>query len=164
MLQVCCDPYCSTTVGEELEKLLVSYTPVRRDSLIAVLQDTQDLYGYLPEDAISRIAKHFDLPASKIFGVATFYNQFRLQPPGRNVISVCCGTACHVRGSKAVEQAFEAELGIKAGNTTRDGMFTLQSVACIGACGLAPVITVGEEAHGRMTAEAVADVVKSIRE
>lgn len=158
-----CKCKCSAPTVDELDKLLRSYDPRHPDNLISLLQDTQDIYGYIPEDSLRRIARFYDTSASKIYGVATFYNQFRLQPPGKHVIRVCRGTACHVRGSKGIQLAFEAELGIKAGDTTRDRLFTLETVACIGACGLAPVITVGDEAHGRMTPEKVIEVINRYR-
>jgi NADH-quinone oxidoreductase subunit E len=110
------------------------------------------------------VGHHLGLPASKIYGVATFYNQFRFQAQGRNHIQVCRGTACHVKGSAAVLEALERELGVQAGETTRDGEFSLEVVACIGACGLAPVISVNGEFHAGVTPDGIEDILDSYRE
>lgn len=123
----------------------------RKGALIPVLQAAQEIYGYLPEETMKEIAVSLNLPFSEIFGVATFYSQFKLQPRGRNVVRVCSGTACHVRGGPNILKALEEELGIKSGETTEDFRFTLEPVACLGACGLAPVMMVNDETFGRLT-------------
>lgn len=123
----------------------------RKGALIPVLQAAQEIYGYLPEEVMKEIAVSLHLPFSEIFGVATFYSQFKLQPRGRNVIRVCSGTACHVRGGPGILQALEEELGIKSGETTVDFRFTLEPVACLGACGLAPVMMINDDTFGRLT-------------
>lgn len=131
------------------DQILEKYPPSDRSNLIALLQDVQDVYGYLPEDDLRAIAEHVNIPLSAVYGVATFYNQFRLTPLGKNVIRVCRGTACHVKNSANILIALENELGIKAGQTTRDKQFTLETVACIGACSIAPVININEDYYGR---------------
>lgn len=142
----------------EIQSILEKHPGARRDSLIPILQEVQETHGYLSREAIVRVGAHLGLPASKIFGVATFYNQFRFQPQGRFHIQVCRGTACHVKGSARVLDAFEQALEIGPGQTTRDGIFSLEVVACMGACGLAPVINV----DGEFFAGVVPDEVKNI--
>jgi NADH-quinone oxidoreductase subunit E len=129
--------------------------------LIPILQDIQEIYGYLPEEEMKRVSGHARLPMSRIYGVATFYNQFRLQPLGKHVIRVCRGTACHVKGSLDLLQTLEHELGIKAGETTRDLLFTIETVACIGACSIAPVICIDNEFYGGLTVKSLKNILKS---
>ena len=148
----------------DIQPILERHRNAGRDALIPILQEVQDALGYLSEDAVITIGRHLNLPASKIYGVATFYNQFRFNPPGRNHIQVCRGTACHVKGSAAVLDALTRELGIAPGETTRDGLFSLEVVACIGACGLAPVISINGEFHAGMTAEKVNALLTVYRE
>lgn len=144
--------------------ILVEYPDAGRDSLIPILQDVQDRMGYLSRESIARVGTHLGLPASKIFGVATFYNQFRFQPLGRYHVQVCRGTACHVKGSLSLLEALRQELGIEPGQTSRDGLFSLEVVACIGACGLAPVICVNGEFHAGMTTQRVRRLFEEYRE
>ncbi|KUO73289.1 MAG: NADH dehydrogenase [Desulfosporosinus sp. BRH_c37] len=127
--------------------------------LIPVLQHAQEVYGYLPADVLKHISKGLRLPLARIYGVVTFYAQFRLTPSGRNVINVCLGTACHVRGGAKVVETLEKELKIKDGETTEDRRFTLEVVACIGACGLAPVISINNEVHGRLVPESIKGIL-----
>jgi NADH-quinone oxidoreductase E subunit len=131
-----------------------------KSNLIALLQDVQDVYGYLPEGALQEVADFVGMPLSRVYGVATFYNQFRLTPLGENVIRVCRGTACHVNNSANILFALETALNIKAGQTTRDKKFTLETVACIGACSIAPVITVNDDYHGRISVKDIPNIVK----
>jgi NADH-quinone oxidoreductase E subunit len=133
------------------EHIFTEYSSGDRSSLIAILQDVQTVYGYLPESALQQVAEHVHMPLSSVYGVATFYNQFRLKPIGKNVIRVCRGTACHVKGSENILSALEMELNVKAGGTTRDKLFTLETVACIGACSIAPVVNINDEYYGRIT-------------
>ena len=147
--------------GTRIDELLAPWKGARREALIPILQEVQEACGYLPQEAIVRVSRHLDLPTSKVYGVATFYNQFRFQPPGRNQILVCRGTACHVKGSAAVLEAICDELQIRPGQTTRDGMFSVDVVACIGACGLAPVMMVDDETHGRLTPDKVMEILGS---
>ncbi|MFW6022686.1 MAG: NADH-quinone oxidoreductase subunit NuoE [Halanaerobiaceae bacterium] len=132
--------------------------------LIPILQEAQDEYGYLPEDVMKEIASYLNLSLSQVYGVVTFYTQFHLEPRGENIIRVCMGTACHVRGGSDVLKAIEEELGVDAGETTDDLKFTLETVACIGACGLAPVIMVNDDTHGRLTPEKVSTVLGQYNE
>lgn len=129
--------------------------PENQSNLIPALQLAQSLYGYLPRPAMVRIAESFGLPLGRVYGVATFYSQFRLKPQGEVNIRVCQGTACHVRGSDRILTELRSELGISPGDSTDDGRFSLERVACLGACGLAPVVVVGGEAHGRVEAKTV---------
>ncbi len=126
-----------------------------------MLQKAQDIYGYLPKPVLETIATELGVPVSEVFGVVTFYAQFHLNPRGKNIIRACQGTACHVRGAGAVLDAIGKHLGIKPGETTRDLAFTLETVACLGACGLAPVIMVNDETHGRLTPAAVPEILDS---
>lgn len=122
-----------------------------RESLIPVLQKVQGELGYLPEGAVSEIAHFLCLSSSDIFGVASFYAQFRFERPGEHTIKVCQGTACHVRGAKRIMEAVSQELGIEPGGTTEDYKFSLEQVACFGCCALAPVIVIDDQVNGRMT-------------
>ncbi|HEX2982083.1 MAG TPA: NADH-quinone oxidoreductase subunit NuoE [Ignavibacteriales bacterium] len=137
-----------------------NYPPKDKSSLIPLLQDVQHVYGYLPEAALQDIAFFVDLPLSRVYGVATFYNQFRLKPLGKNVIRVCRGTACHVKNSANILLSLETELKIKAGETTRDKNFTLETVACIGACSIAPVININNDYYGRVTIKEIPKILK----
>ena len=119
--------------------------------------------GYLSEDDLEQVAQHTRLPVSRVFGVATFYNQFRLRPLGKHVIRVCRGTACHVKGSFDILTTLENELGIKAGQTTKDLQFSIETVACIGACSIAPVITIDDEFHGGLTVKAVQKLIAALK-
>lgn len=142
------------------KNLFETYPPKDRSILIAVLQDIQSIYGYLPEAALQDVADFVGLPLSRVYGVATFYNQFRLTPLGENVIRVCRGTACHVSNSANILFNIETALNIKAGQTTRDKKFTLETVACIGACSIAPVITVNEDYFGKVTVKEIPNIIK----
>ena len=151
-------------IAPDIESIVTKYKPGRRDGLIPLLQEVQEACGYLSRESVIRIGQHLKLPASKVYGVATFYNQFRFLPLGRFHIQVCRGTACHVKGSAAVLEALCRHLKVKPGQTTQDGMFSLEVVACIGACGLAPVIAVDGEFHAGVAPDAVAAIVDSYRE
>lgn len=126
--------------------------------LIPILQGAQEVYGYLPAHVLKHISKGTRIPLARIYGVVTFYAQFRLTPIGRYLINVCLGTACHVRGGSKVLETIEKQLKIKDGETTDDGRFTLEIVACIGACGLAPVISINNEVHGRLVPESMTGI------
>jgi NADH-quinone oxidoreductase E subunit len=143
--------------------LLSKYPDSRREHLIPILQEIQEQEGYLSRESIKHIGEFLKLPASKIYGVATFYNQFRFNPPGRNHIQVCRGTACHVKGSFNVLDSLQRELKIKAGQTTRDGLFSIEVVACLGACGLAPVICLNGEFIANVSSESIKKIVKECR-
>jgi NADH-quinone oxidoreductase subunit E len=141
-------------------KIFGNYSPKDKSSLIPLLQDVQSIYGYLPEPALQEVADYVGMPLSRVYGVATFYNQFRLIPLGENVIRVCRGTACHVKSSANILYALESALKIKAGETTRDKKFTIEVVNCIGACSIAPVITVNEDYHGRIAVKDIPNILK----
>lgn len=147
----------------EIDAVLRRYPNAQRDALIPILQEVQEAQGFLSQEAVIRIGRHLRLPVSKIYGVSTFYNQFRFQPPGRFHVQVCRGTACHVKGSLALLEAVKRTLGVEPGQTTRDGLFSLEVVACIGACGLAPVISVGGEFHAGVRSESVSAILESYR-
>jgi NADH-quinone oxidoreductase subunit E len=147
-----------------LEKIFDKYPDKKRDRLIPILQEVQDKAGYISKDAVIKIGQHLNLPTSKIYGVATFYNQFRFHAKGKYHIMVCRGTACHVKGSAAVLETLTKILKIEPGQTTRDGLFSLEVVACIGACGLAPVISVNGEFFGGVNADKVESIIKSYKE
>jgi len=138
-----------------IDEILAKYEGTK-GFLIPVLQEVQHLYNYLPKTALEYVAHETKTPISYIYGVVTFYSQFHLNPRGRNIIRVCQGTACHVRGGKLILEEVEKELGVKAGHTTEDSRFTVETVACIGACGLAPVMQINEDTHGRLTPEKIA--------
>ena len=146
-----------------IEKILESYKDHGRDALIPILQEIQECEGYLSESAIVKTGKTLKIPTSKIFGVATFYNQFRFEPKGKNHIQICRGTACHVLGSATVLSELEKHLKIKAGRTTKDGLFSIEVVACIGACGLAPVVNINGEFHAKVTATSLKNIIDSYK-
>lgn len=152
---------------EELAPTLEQYAKVP-GSLITILQKAQEIYGYLSVDAINYISEVTGIKPAKIYGVATFYAQFRLQPIGKNLIMLCKGTACHVNGADMIEEAICEHLNIQDGETTEDGVFTLNNVACLGCCSLAPVMMVksveGDETYGNLTKDSVKKVLDEIRE
>jgi NADH-quinone oxidoreductase E subunit len=150
-------------VTADIQPVLDQYPNASRDALIPILQAVQEQQGYLSREAVVEIGRHLRLPASKIYGVATFYNQFRFQPQGRNHVQVCRGTACHVKGSAAILETVKRELKIDPGQTSRDGEFSLEVVACIGACGLAPVICVNGEFHAGVSTKSVGKILNSYR-
>jgi len=132
--------------------------------LIAILQETQAVYGYLPKEVLTYIATAIGISPATVLGVATFYSQFSLIPKGKYIIRVCDGTACHVRGSEPIMMAVRKELGLTADKPTSDDlMFTLETVSCLGACGLAPVVVADEEVHGQMTPDGILEVIKKLK-
>jgi NADH-quinone oxidoreductase subunit E len=142
---------------------LISKYKNKKGNLIPLLQGTQNLYGYLPMAAFEKIADETGLELSDMYGVATFYAQFRLKPVGKIIIKVCHGTACHVQNANTISDALEESLKIKDGETTEDGLFTLESVACLGCCSLAPVMMVGESTFGKLTGTEAVRIIKNIR-
>lgn len=144
-----------------IENIISKYPQAGQDSLIPILQDIQNADGFLSENAIVEVGGYLNLPTSKIYGVATFYNQFRFQPVGKNHIQVCRGTACHVLGSATVLEELEKQLKIKAGDTSKDGSFSIEVVACIGACGLAPVIAVNGNFHAKVSSESLKEIIEN---
>ncbi|MBN3035110.1 MAG: NADH-quinone oxidoreductase subunit NuoE [Bacteroidales bacterium] len=142
---------------------LISKYKGRKGNLIPLLQGTQDLYGYIPREAFEKLAAETDLKLSEMYGVATFYSQFRLRPVGKHIIKVCHGTACHVQNANAISDALREALKIEDGETTEDGLFTLESVACLGCCSLAPAMMVDDEAFGKLTGNEAVRIVKNIK-
>jgi len=138
---------------KRLEKIdrIVEAHGCRKERVIAILQDIQDEFGYLPEDALRRVAERLGIPLIQVYGVATFFKAFRLKPRGRHVVTVCMGTACYVRGAPAVLAELKRLLGIEPGETTEDMQFTLETVNCLGACALGPVVVVDDEYHEKVT-------------
>lgn len=133
----------------------------KKEMVIPVLQKVQEHYGYLPRPAMEGVSHLMRIPLSRLYGVATFYAQFKMKPRGRNIIRVCKGTACHIQGSPKIAERIEDILGVQSGETTDDLRFTLEEVACIGACALAPVIVVNDNPHGRLTPDKVKAVLDS---
>ncbi len=139
---------------EELQVILSEFDG-KQEEIIPILQKVQDAYSYLPEDSMSQIARFIHVPESRVYGVATFYAQFRFTPTGKNIVSVCRGTACHVRGAPAILEETTAVLGLDGEGTTEDMEYTVETVACIGCCALAPCVTVNEEVHGNLSKKKV---------
>ena len=158
MITLASDDFTKAVVQEKLDVIFSHYSGDQQE-LIPILQETQVQFRYLPAAAMKEIAKFLRIPESTIYGVSTFYAQFKLTPLGRRIIRVCRGTACHVRGATKVLNEIEKQLGIKAGETTDDLEYTLETVACIGACALAPTITIDSETYGKMTTKKVAEVL-----
>lgn len=150
-------------MNSNLKLILESYPDKSRENLIPLLQDIQAEYGWLSENNVVEVSNYLKIPVSNIFGVATFYNQFRFQPVGKYHIQICRGTACHVLGSSTVLKEFEKKLKIKAGETSKDGLFSIEIVACIGACGLAPVISVNGEFHAKLKPEDIATIIDNYK-
>ncbi len=151
-------------IATEIDEILQRHPSAGRSDLIPILQEVQEAHGYVSKDAVVRISGHLGLPTAKVYGVATFYNQFRFAPPGKFHIQVCRGTACHVKGSAGILESVQRAAKVQPGQTTRDGLFSLEVVACIGACGLAPVICVNGEFHAKLTAEMVKGIIDEYRE
>jgi len=128
--------------------------------LVSILQDIQEEYNYLPRESLEQVSRTMDVPLSRLYSIATFFKALRLTPRGRHLINVCMGTACHVRGSVKVLEAIERELDVERGGTTEDLGFTLETVNCVGACALGPVVIVDGEYHGQMRSEKVKDMIK----
>ena len=139
---------------------IVSRYSGNRDSLISILQDTQSEYHYLPEDGLRAVASQLDLPLIQVYGVATFFKAFSLKPRGEHIVSVCLGTACHVRRAPAVLDEIKRQLGMEPGETTKDMRFTLETVNCLGACALGPIVVVDGKYDGQMTPGKVKKVLR----
>lgn len=162
-----CQCNCNAPDFTELAPVMEKYAKTP-GSLITILQKAQDIYGYLSMDAINYIAEQTGIKPAKIYGVATFYSQFRLKPIGKYLIMLCKGTACHVNGADMIEEAICEELNINDGETTEDGIFTLNNVACLGCCSLAPVMMIktvsGDETYGNLTKDSVKKALSEIRQ
>lgn len=149
---------------EKVDEIINKYDK-KKSALIAVLQDIQKEYRYLPEEVLLYVSEKMSISSSKVFGVATFYENFSLEPKGKYVIKICDGTACHVKRSIPILEAMRKELGLSdKKSTTDDLLFTVETVSCLGACGLAPVITVNDKVYGRMTPESAVELLRKLKE
>lgn len=153
----------STVDLKLIESVLDEYAGIK-GSLITILQHTQDIYGYLPKEAIIKISEATGIAESEIMGVGTFYTQFRFQPVGKYLIMLCQGTACHVNSSELILQTIKDELGIDDGETTDDGLFSLKCVACLGCCSLSPVMMINDNTYGSLTPDKTKKILKELRE
>ncbi len=158
MITLAKDNLTKADVQDKISVIFSRYSGQSQE-LIPILQETQEQFRYLPAAAMKEIARFLHIPESTVYGVSTFYAQFKLTPLGKKIIRVCRGTACHVRGATKVLNEIEKRLGIRAGETTDDMEYTLETVACIGACALAPTITIDKETYGKMTTKKVAEVL-----
>jgi len=149
---------------KSMDDIFSRYEGAKRDSLIPILQDVQEKDGFLSFDSLLAVSRFLNLPLSKIYGVASFYNQFKFNQPGRYHIQLCRGTACHVKGSAKVLDAVKRTLKIDSGQTTRDGLFSLEVVACVGACSLAPVVCINGEYYAGVTPESLDRILDTYRE
>lgn len=131
-------------------------------SLLAIMQDVQEEANYLPRDAVDHIAKKLEIPVSRIYSMATFFESFHLEPRGKHICTVCVGTACHVRGAQRLVEQLERDLTVKSGGTTDDGLFTIEEVNCVGACALGPLVIIDGKYHGNTTSNKISKVVKGI--
>ncbi len=156
------------TVAAETAAILEGILKRYRDddgNIISILQDVQDVFGYIREDAVNWFSKKLDIPASRFFGVVTFYAQFHLRPRGKNIVSVCCGTACHVKGGSKIAEQVKKELHLNSeGETTNDKRFTFEVVRCVGACSIAPVVLVNSKVYGDMTVDSTSKLIKKLKE
>lgn len=150
--------------ADNVAEILSRHPDAKRDSLIPLLQEVQEKQGYLSEQSIIEIGRHLKVPASKIYGVATFYNQFRFQPKGKYHIMLCRGTACHVKGSSKLLDEVVKILKIGPRKTTRDKLFSLEVVACMGACGLSPVVNINGEFYAKATPQKISKIIEECRE
>ncbi|MCI9000393.1 MAG: NADH-quinone oxidoreductase subunit NuoE [Clostridia bacterium] len=148
---------------EELEKMLWVYKQ-DKDNLIQILNDVQEHYGYIPVHAQKAISEYLSVPMAEIYGVITFYSRFTLKPKGKYHIAVCLGTACYVKGSQKIMDRLEERLGIKTGETSKDGKFSIEATRCVGACGLAPVFTVNGEVYGKATVQKLDQILDELQE
>jgi len=142
---------------------IIEQTSNKKGALIPVLQKVQKVYGYVPEESIERIADGLHVYPADVYGVLTFYSQFKLKPRGEYIVRVCCGTACHVKGSDRIAEDLITKLKVAVGETTEDRRFTLEKVACVGACALAPVVIVNEDVHAKMTSDETRKMITSLQ-
>ncbi len=145
-----------------LDALIVKYKG-KKGNIIPLLQGAQEVFGYIPREAFEKLSRETGIPLSDMFGVATFYAQFRLSPVGKHIIKVCHGTACHVQNAVEITEALEEALKVRDGQTTEDRLFTLESVACLGCCSLAPVMMISDHTYGKLTGNEAVRIVKNIK-
>jgi NADH-quinone oxidoreductase subunit E len=155
-------PSLTETDVSLLDGIIKKYSG-KKGIMISVLQEAQSIYGYIPREAFEKLSRELKLNLSDMYGVATFYAQFRLAPVGKNIVKVCHGTACHVQEAGRITDALSDALKIADGGTTDDGQFTLESVACLGCCSLAPVMMIGEETYGKLTGKQAVKIIREIR-
>ena len=148
---------------KHLDKVLAQYQG-ERGAMIPALQAVQEKLGYISEDAVTLIARLLNVSPSEVFGVATFYAQFRFTPPGEHTVKVCLGTACHVRGGEEILDNVSREVGVRSGETSKDGKFSLERVACFGSCALAPVMVVDKDVYGRLTIQKAKGIIAQYRD
>ncbi|SHJ00300.1 NADH-quinone oxidoreductase subunit NuoE [Lutispora thermophila] len=150
---------------EKMKKLdeIIANHKGQQGSLMPVLHETQELFGYLPEEAQKKISMELNIPLAEIYGVATFYSRFTLKPRGEYTIGVCLGTACYVKNAQLVFERLQKELNVEPGGTTEDGKFTLEATRCLGCCGLAPVMMIGEDVYGKLVPDDIPDILKKYR-
>jgi NADH:ubiquinone oxidoreductase subunit E len=147
-------------IEKTCQKIMDRYTK-EKGSVVSILQDMQETFGYIREDAVELVAKNLNIPSSSFYGVATFYSQFYLKPRGKNIVTACCGTACHIKGAEAIINRVRADLALPEGEvTTADGKYTMESVACVGACSIAPVVIVNKKVYGGVTPEKASNIIK----
>ena len=156
-------PYRGTKEQEDQLREIIAQYKGKPGATMPVLQAAQEIFGYLPEEVQIIIAEGLDIPLSEIYGVASFYAQFTLNPKGEHQISLCLGTACYVKGAGNILEELEKQLGIKAGSVTPDGKFSIDACRCIGACGLAPVMTIGSDVYGRLTVKEIGPILDKYR-
>ncbi len=158
--KICKIPFNGTEEQEKQLRAVIEAHKEQKGALMPVLQEAQNIYGYLPIEVQRMIAEGLNVPLEEVYGVVSFYAQFSLNPKGKYNIGVCLGTACYVKGSQEVYDKVSEVLNIKGGEVTDDGLFSLEATRCIGCCGLAPVMTVGEDVYGKLTADMIPDIIK----
>jgi len=156
-------PFTGTKEQEQALKDAIAVFKDKKGALMPVLQAAQNIYGYMPSEVQKMVAEGMGVSLSTIYGVVTFYAQFHMEPKGENKINICLGTACYVKGAAKILERFESELGIKDGQCTPDGKFSIDATRCVGACGLAPVISINGDVYGKMTADRVSEILKNYR-
>ena len=149
---------CNKKITDRVREICASHHN-NRGELIMILHEAQSLLGYLPQEIQEVVAEQLEIPIAQVYGVVTFYSYFTMEPKGRFPISVCMGTACYVRGAEKILEELERQLEIKVGETTSDGLFSLNCLRCVGACGLAPVVTIGDKVYGRLTTDKIRDIL-----
>ena len=149
---------CNKKITDRIREICASHHN-NSGELIMILHEAQSLLGYLPQEIQEVVAEQLEIPIAQVYGVVTFYSYFTMEPKGRFPISVCMGTACYVRGAEKILEELERQLEIKVGETTSDGLFSLNCLRCVGACGLAPVVTIGDKVYGRLTTDKIRDIL-----
>jgi NADH:ubiquinone oxidoreductase subunit E len=150
-------------MNDILDGIIAKYRE-KDGNVIFLLQETQEAIGYIPEEAVNYLSRKLDIPPSRFYGVVTFYSQFHLKPRGKHIVSVCCGTACHVKGGSKIAERVQRDLGLtEDGETTEDGKFTFEVVRCVGACSIAPVVLVDNRAYAEMSADGTSKILKELK-